>query len=247
MTAFERYKHIFSKKNIKWLLLAFVLSVIVYLFFPIFHVKNIIILGNSGIKETDLVKYTDQNLDKNIYLLNRKKIEQDFLSNPYIKNVDTIIKFPWTLTISVTERKAVATLKFAGGFAIIDEDGIVLETTQDVNKIVKPMVSGITPKNIAVGQKVETDNNLVLGLEIISNVKSAKLLKNISLVDITNIRDIKLTTPHGINVMIGDGEKDLNKKMLTLNKILINLFERKIYTGYVDMRYDSYPVYRSKK
>ena len=55
-----------------------------------------------------------------------------------------------------------------------------------------------------------------------------------------------MITPQGITVLLGEG-KDMNQKMRVLNKILIDLFERKIYSGYVDMRYDAYPVYRSKK
>ena len=93
--------------------------------------------------------------------------------------------------------------------------------------------------------QVENDN-LAVGMEIISNIKSAKLLQNISLIDISDLKNISMITPQGIHVLIGEG-KDLNEKMLVLNKILINLFERNVQWGVVDMRFDADPVYRSKK
>lgn len=242
----EQIKRIFTKRNI------FIAGGIVfflfisYLFLPIFHVKHFVILGNSAIKQEDISKYTQENLNRNIYLLRKKKIQEDFLENPYIKKIEIKPKFPRTLVLYITGRKPVATVKFSGGFAIIDDSGTVLETTQDIMKIVKPMISGIEPKDITIGEQIKSDNNWRLGISIVSNVKSAKLLNNISLIDISKVHDIHLITPQGIHVLLGEG-KDLNEKMLVLNKILINLFERKIYSGYVDMRYDSYPVYRSKK
>ncbi|MDO4711093.1 MAG: FtsQ-type POTRA domain-containing protein [Peptostreptococcaceae bacterium] len=240
-------KKIFSKKNIALTVLVFGIVVLSYLFLPLFHAKHIIILGNTNIQEDDISNYTKADMKRNVFLIKKRQIKEDFLSDPYIKNISIEPRFPRTLVFRITARKPVATVKFTGGFAIIDDDATVLETTQDMNRIVKPMISGIEPKDIVIGQPMQIKTgDLALGIDIVSNIKSAKLLSNISLIDISDVRDIKMITPHGINVLIGEG-KDLNEKMLVLNKILINLFERKIYSGYVDMRFDSYPVYRSKK
>ncbi len=243
----EKFELKFTKKHILLAVLLGISIVLGYLFLPYFHAKNIVVLGNSTIRAESLPLYTNVSLKKNVFLIDKKQIKQDFTDNPYIKSVELKAKFPWTLIINITERKAVATVKFAGGFIIIDDKGVVLETTQDINRIVRPTISGITPKDIVVGEVlgVESDN-LALGIEIISNIKSAKLLQNISLIDISDLKNINLITPQGIHVLIGEGS-DLNEKMLVLNKILINLFERNIQWGVVDMRYDADPVYRSKK
>lgn len=243
----EQIKRLITKKNMVIAAIIGVLIVLSYLFLPIFHAKHYTILGNSSIKKEDIQRYTSQNLKRNIYLIRKRKIEDDFLKNPYIKKAEVRVKFPRTLIFNIIERKAVATIKFSGGFAVIDDTATVLETTQDINQIVKPLISGVEPKGIVIGEPLKTDNsNLALGLSIVSNIKSAKLLNNISLIDISKINDIHLITPQGIHVLLGEG-KNLNENMIVLNKILINLFERKIYSGYVDMRYDAPPVYRSKK
>lgn len=244
----ELQKNYFSKKNLLIAIAVLILLVIGYLFIPLFHTKHVIVLGNSSVKEVDIPKYTAQTLDKNVFLVKKNKMEEDFLQSPYIKSIQISAKFPRTLVFNITERKAVATIKFSGGFAIIDDNATILETTQDINQIVKPLISGIEPKDVVVGKEVimGENNNLPLGLSVLSNIKSAKLLSNVSQIDISDMKNLHLITPQGIVVLLGEG-KELNEKMLVLNKILINLFERKIYTGYVDMRYDAYPVYRSKK
>ncbi len=236
---------IFSKRNIFLGIIAVVLILAGYLFLPVFHAKDIIILGNTDISAEDLPDYTQADFEKNIYLVSKKQIKEDFLQNPYIRSIEVRTQFPRTLILNITERKAVATVKFTGGFAIIDDKGAVLETTQDIARIVKPVIQGIEPTEVVIGKSLDPNGSLELGIRIIANIQSAKLLNNISLVDISDLENIYMITPHGITVLIGNGE-DLNEKMLVLNKILINLFERKIYTGYVDMRFDSYPVYRAE-
>lgn len=241
-------KKYLTKKNIWIAVTMFLMSLLLYLFFPAFHTKNIIVLGNSSIKESEVGTYSEESLDKNIYLVKARKIEADYRENPYIKSIQIQRKFPWTLIYQITERKAVASIKFTGGFAIIDDFGFVLKTTQDINDIVKPLVNGVKVKEIIVGEEIKTEDmeNLKAGLDALSNVKSAQLLNNISQIDISDPKNMYMITPQGITVLLGEG-KDLNEKMRVLNKILIDLFERQIYSGYVDMRYEAYPVYRSSK
>lgn len=221
---------------------------LLYLFLPFFHTKNINILGNTNLKEKDLSEYTDESIDKNIYFVKTKKIEEDFLQSPYIKSITIKRNFPRGLTLQISERKPVASIKFTGGFAIIDDIGVVLRTTPDINDIVKPLINGIELSEILIGKEIKTNNieNLKTSLDALSNIKTAQLLNNISQIDISDPKNIYMITPQGITVLLGEGH-EMNEKMRVLNKILIDLFERKIYSGYIDMRYDTYPVYRSNR
>lgn len=244
----ESVKKHFSKKNIILLIIGAITLVLLYLFLPVFYTKNIIILGNTNLKAGDLKKFSEETTEKNIYLVKTKIIEEEFMQSPYIKSISIKRKFPRTLIYQINERKPVASIKFSGGFAIIDDFGVVLRTSQDINDIVKPLIKGIKLSEITIGKEIASEdiNNLTTSLDALSNVKTAQLLNNISQIDISDPQNIYMITPQGITVLLGEG-KDMNQKMRILNKILIDLFERKIYSGYVDMRYDAYPVYRSKK
>lgn len=244
----EQIRRYFTKKNIAITAILLLFIVLLYLFLPIFHTKNIIILGNSDIKETEARELSAVNLEKNIYFVNTEKIESNYMQSPKIKSITVKRKFPRTLIYQITERKAIATLKFTGGFAIIDDSGVVLKTTSNINEIVKPLINGIQLSEIVVGRQITSKDieKLTAGLDALSNVKSAQLLNNISQIDLSDPLNMHMITPQGIIVLLGEG-KEMNEKMRVLNKILIDLFERSIYSGYIDMRFDAYPVYRSTK
>ena len=225
-----------------------VISFAAYLTLPAFQVSNIIVLGNSKMTTEEIESRLNILLEKNTFLLDKQKIKEAFLSDPYIESVQISSKFPETAIFNIKKRQAVATVKFSGGFLVIDENGAVLESTQELSKIVKPLISGIEVTQVKLGEKLDIENQDIFGLiqSVISNVRSAKLLNNISQIEITGDSEILMTTPQGVNVLLGKGE-NLNEKMLILNQILIDLHEKKIYSGYIDMRYDGYPVYRRTK
>lgn len=219
-----------------------------YFISPEFHVKNIIVLGNSKIESEEIFSKFNIILEKNPFLVDKSKIKEIYTSDPYIESIEIKSKFPRTLIFNIDKRQAVATIKFSGGFLIIDEKGIVLESTQEMAKIVKPLINGITVSEVKIAEKLKVpdDETFELIQNIIFNIRSAKLLNNISQIEITDNNEILMVTPQGLNVLLGQGD-NLNEKMLMLNQILINLFEKKLYTGYIDMRYDGYPVYRRTK
>lgn len=216
-----------------------------YFFMPIFYLENIIILGNSKYTEDEVRQMSGEPLEKNTYLINKKKIEENILKNPYVESVSVSSQFPDVLVYNITKRQSLATIKFSGGFIIIDDKGVVLEVKQEMQDIVKPLITGLEVEEVKLGDSIVVSKGAELEtiLDIISNIRSAKLLNNISQIDATNSSDLLLITPQGINVLLGKAE-NLNEKLLILNQILIDLHEKHIYSGYVDLRYDANPVYR---
>ncbi|WP_028829013.1 cell division protein FtsQ/DivIB [Proteocatella sphenisci] len=220
----------------------------IYFTSPYFHVNSIIILGNSKITTEEIESKLNVLLEENTFLTDKKKIKEIYTSDPYIESIEIKSKFPSTLIFNIKKRQAVATVKFSGGFLVIDENAAVLESTQELSKIVKPLISGIEVTQVRLGDKLDIENEDTFNLihNIITNVRSAKLLNNISQIEISKESEIVMITPQGVNVLLGEGE-NLNNKMLILNQILIDLHEKKIYSGYIDMRYEGYPVYRRTK
>ena len=220
----------------------------IYFTSPYFHVNSIIILGNSKITKEEIESKLNVLLEENTFLTDKKKIKEIYTSDPYIESIEIKSKFPSTLIFNIKKRQAVATVKFSGGFLVIDENAAVLESTQELSKIVKPLISGIEVTQVRLGDKLDIENEDTFNLihNIITNVRSAKLLNNISQIEISKESEIVMITPQGVNVLLGEGE-NLNNKMLILNQILVDLHEKKIYSGYIDMRYEGYPVYRRTK
>ena len=56
-------------------------------------------------------------------------------------------------------------------------------------------------------------------------------------------KNIYMITTQGLKVLLGDGE-DLTYKLMQLSPILVDLHTKNIIYGTIDMRFNSYPVYR---
>lgn len=238
----------FNKKQVVGILILGIISfTALYMSLPFFHVKEIIVLGNSKIKSEEIFTKLNVLLEKNPYLVEKDKIKDIYISDPYVEKIEIKSKFPRTLIFNIEKRQAVATIKFSGGFIIIDENAVALETTQEMSKITKPLINGVSVKEVKLGEPLNLSNKEIIKTinDITDNIRSAKLINNISQIEIDKNHEIKLTTPQGITVLLGNG-KNLNEKMLMLNQILIDLHEKKLYTGIIDMRYEGYPVYRRK-
>lgn len=236
------------KKVFKIGCLSFLLCIAIlcsYLFLPTFHYKKTLILGETVLTKEKLIAMAKVDFDKNIFLIPIKQAQENIEQDPLIKEIHISRRFPWTLIFSVSDRIETGAVSFDGGFAIIDEEGYVMKIIQNVSEVKKPIIAGIKTKKIQLGEKIPIENedqfSMVLGL--IAGVQNAKLMDVISQVNMENPEDVKMTTLNGLTVLLGEG-KEMNYKMLVLNQILLDLHSRNITHGIVDMRFDSYPVYR---
>ncbi|MDO4792691.1 MAG: FtsQ-type POTRA domain-containing protein [Filifactor alocis] len=233
-------------RRLKLILPICILILIATLFTPLYKPKGIVILGNNDLKEEEIVKMGKIPMDKSIYLLRNKQIEQNLCKDPYVKSAGVSKKFPNTLIVDMNMREEVATVNFQEGFVIIDYTGHILRIEQDVKNIVKPLITGLKEADmLKVGDKLEQaeKSNFRMILDLISNVQNAGLIHNISEMNLQDEENIFLITTQGLRVLLGRGD-DLTYKLNQLSPILVDLHTRKINYGIIDMRYDSYPVYR---
>lgn len=227
------------------LIILFFTAIFIYLFSGKFYARETIFLGQSNFKDSEILSFSEIDLSKNIYLIDIKKARENILKNPYIEDVVIKRKFPETLTFSVKQRIESATVPFLGGYAVIDSNGIVLRILQTQENIKKPLISGVEIDNVKIGEQIhfkdqKKANNFI---EIISSASSIDMLINISYIDMEDFENIKMSTNTGIDILVGDME-NLSYKLKILNKILIDLQEKAVISGTVDMRYDTDPFYR---
>lgn len=222
-----------------------ILSIGFYFLSPRFHLKDIILLGETQMTRDSLFEISGIHKNKNIYLMDTELARNRVLENPYIKDITIKRRFPATLIFSVNERKETGVVPFSGGFAIIDEEGYVLRMEQNLSNIQIPIISGIKTLEVKIGQRVpvEDEEQFTTVLSFISVSQNARLLESIYEINLSDLENITMTTNNGITVLLGDGN-DINYKMLQLNQILLDLFTKGIRHGIIDMRFNSYPVYR---
>lgn len=227
------------------IILLFFLCIYVFLFSGKFYVKETRFLGQIDFDEKEIIRISEIDLKKNIYLVDIKKAKENILKNPYIEDVVIKRKFPETLVFSVRQRIESATVPFSGGYAVIDGKGIVLRILQSQDNIKRPLISKVEIENVKIGEQIkfkdtEKSHNF---LEIISSASTLDMLINISYIDLEDFSNIKMATNAGIDILIGDMD-NLSYKLKILNKILIDLQAKAVINGVVDMRYDTDPFYR---
>lgn len=249
-----KFKSVTEKKKkssfryLKWALLLLILLGMGAIFSPLCRLRSIVVLGNNDLKEDEIVSMGNIPMNTSIYFISKTKIEQNLKQNPYVRTARVSRKFPNRFIIDMNMREEVATVNFQEGFAVIDHMGFILRIEQDVTKIVKPLVTGLDGNNILkVGDMLQQmeHSNFPMILDLISNAQNTGILHNISEMNLQREDDIFLITTQGLRVLLGKGE-DLTYKLNQLGQILVDLHTKGIRYGIIDMRYNSYPVYREK-
>lgn len=243
---FSVFKGMASSRRLRWLLPLCILLLLGSMLTPLYRPRKIVVLGNNTLKEEEIISMGKIPMNQSIYLISGSQIQKNFSENPYVKSTLISKRFPNTLIVDMNMREEVATVNFMEGFVVIDYTGHILRIEQDVKKIVKPLITGLKEADmLKVGDKLEQaeKSNFQMILDLISNVQNAGLIHNISEMNLQDEKNIHLITTQGMRVLLGDGT-DLSYKLSQLSAILVDLHTKKITYGIIDMRYDTYPVYR---
>ncbi|WP_099187944.1 cell division protein FtsQ/DivIB [Tepidibacter mesophilus] len=235
----------------KYKIITFIMILIICVFGYIviktdyFTLKKLSIVGQVKLSRQDVLISGKIELGNNIYKYSPKQIRKNLLENSYIEDANVKIKFPDNIIIDLKERVAMCAIPYMGSYALINEKGIVLKVEDDLKNVDVPLIGGINLQKLKIGQSVEIKDDSLLNkiLDLLNACNNAKILSNISQINIDDKKNIDLYTINGIRVLLAKGE-NLDYKMTELNKILIDLYTKNIKVGIVDMRYDSYPVYR---
>ncbi len=210
-----------------------------------FTLKKLSVVGPVKLSRQEVLISGKIEPGKNIYKYSSKQIRKNLLANPYIEDANVKIKLPDIIIIDLKERVAMCAIPYMGSYALINEEGVVLKVEEDLKNVDVPLIGGINLQKLKIGQNVELKDHDLLNkiLDLLNACNNAKILSNISQINIDDNKNIDIYTINGIRVLLGKGE-DLDYKMIELNKILIDLYTKDIKVGIVDMRYESYPVYR---
>lgn len=150
------------------LLILIITAVMLFLFLPIFRVREVTIDGN--IELTDEQVLEEVGLKYNAHLMsgvsgniidilsfNYGKTEEKIRNeNPYISDITITIRIPSEVLITVKERRKIAYVSTPDGFIALDRNGTVLELDSGKNKqTVSPIIYGISVESAKLGDKVK--------------------------------------------------------------------------------------------
>ena len=211
-------------KIIKWIVLLALLATAIILFMlsSVFNITNITITNNNKISEQEIISLSGLTKNENMFKISNQKVKEAVKQNPYIENVKITKTISGTVNLEVTERVATYMLKFANGYVYINNQGYMLEISQEPLEL--PIISGFkTPtEDIKEGNRliVEDLKELENIIKIVETAKTTSVGAIIAEIDISDPTNYKIIIPSE-NKTVEFGElTNINIKILKIEYII---------------------------
>ena len=211
-------------KIIKWIVLLALLATAIILFMlsSVFNITNITVTNNNKISEQEIISLSGLTKNENMFKISNQKVKEAIKQNPYIENVKITKTISGTVNLEVTERVATYMLKFANGYVYINNQGYMLEISQEPLEL--PIISGFkTPtEDIKEGNRliVEDLKELENIIKIVETAKTTSVGAIIAEIDISDPTNYKIIIPSE-NKTVEFGElTNINIKILKIEYII---------------------------
>ncbi len=222
-----------SKKNAKTrnipivakVIFALILVVLLFIgasYVPLFNIKSVEVVGNNKISSDKIIELSGINDSINLFKLDKNQIVESITQNAYIENVEISRKFPNKVELNVVEREAKYMLQFADSYVYINNQGYMLEISNE--KLNIPIIVGFTTdlSNIKAGNRINIDDlkKMNMVIKIYETAKTSGIGDFITKIDISNPKNYVLGLEgEGKMVYLGDCS-DLNTRIIYLKAIL---------------------------
>lgn len=212
------------KGIVKWtfLLSALVASFIFFMMSPLFDLATVQVINNDQISSDTIISLSGLTIGENIYKTSSKQIEKNIKQNAYIESVQIKRQLPNTILITVKERKATYMLEYANSFVYINNQGYILEISEE--KLNIPIITGYTTnqKEITTGGRLNSEDleRLSTVLKIMESINANGMGELISKIDIQNKQNYTIILEsEKKTVYLGDAS-NLSNRMLYLKAVL---------------------------
>lgn len=189
---------------------------------PLFNIKTIEVEGNSKVSDEKMISISSIQFHTNIFSMKKRDAIEKIKTNPYIEDVKIARKLPSTVKIDVIEREPRYMLQFADSYVYINNQGYMLEISNEALEV--PILIGFTTdlSNIKAGNRINVEDleKMNMVIKIFETVKSNDMGHLVSKIDISNEKNYTIILEsEGKKVYLGDCS-DLNTRILYLKAIL---------------------------
>ena len=184
------------KKTVKVIGIIFLvmLLMIILLSSSLFNIKAIEVSGNKKLSNEKIISLSSLELYSHILKFNKSKIVENIKENAYIEKAKVTRIYPNTVSIEVEEREVRYMLQFADSYVYINNQGYMLEISNE--KLPVPVLVGFTTdlSNIKTGNRVDVDDLKKLNtvIKIYDSAELNELSELITKIDISNSKDYSI-------------------------------------------------------
>ena len=205
-----------------------------------FTIAAINIYGNTYTTEKEIRLALSVAEGDNIWRLNKAQQEAKLKTIARIESARVTRELPNKLKVEVTEKRALALVPYNGYFFEMGSDGMVLATTQNPQNYNIPMLTGLAPLELSVGE------TLLSGLQLQEVVQALEAMAAagvaVSELNFAEPEKLVLITMDGFTVWLGQGNH--SEKAALLVQIIGRLQGRQA-EGYIDLRVPEAPAFNT--
>lgn len=163
-----------------------------------------------------------------------EEVRNRLLSNPYLSLERMERKWPSRLTLHLVEREPVAGVSYGGGYVLIDKEGIVLETIDNVDGMLTAV--NVSPTAAMVGNVIQglDDYQIKVIGEISEKLQASIMWDEFTTIDVSQPACVVLGTKTNIKVRFGMAE-EFETKIAMIDKLLPSVIEEGMNFGTVDV------------
>ena len=203
-------------------LIILIAAIILVLLSDLFNCKEIEVIGNNKISAEEIINVSGIKTEENMFKINVRKVKENIKNNAYINTVKIKRKIDGKIQIIIEERVATYMLSCETGCIYINNQGYILETSEQ--PISAPIIMGFNTDLSTKTPGDRLDNEDLPTLEkiiLITNIAETKGLKDIiTYINVSNLKDILIYMDvEKKTVHFGD-EQEASKKFERLKVVM---------------------------
>ncbi len=199
-------------------------------FLPI-SLGTVIVEGNTKMSSDEVYRVARIGRPVNVLRLSIADINRQLAGDLRIAQVDVGREWPATIRIRVREREPLAIVRTDFGYAVLDEEGLVIVHMETIRDVEAAFVTGKSFGNLVLGDRLQ-DPLLLKALTYLSHL-SSQGRREISEVNIGDAHQIIAYTRDNLPVHLGAGEH-MNEQAPLSENMLSDVRARKLEARFVD-------------
>lgn len=205
-----------------------------------FFLKQIEISNNEYLSNDDIKYLLNLDKNRNIFLLDLRYLENKVKESAYVEDCQIKRKIPNKIMINVKEKKIFGPLYNGKSYCYMDEHGKFVDEFKEIenDNLVIYIDYILSNKNLKFSNK--DDKNRLLTLY--NKLSEENILTQIKTIDFRKKNEIIMKEKTGLNICINK-DNNIEKNIIKLSKVLIDLQNRKELYGKVNLTYNNYVLY----
>lgn len=212
------------KRIIKWTSLALIIIAGAIFAFasPLFNITQIEVINTNLLSKDKVISLSGIKKNQNIFRFLKSDVIKKIKEDPYVQDVKINRQLPNKVQIDIEERQRNFSLEFLNGYAYINNQGYILEISQD--KLNLPVIKGASTEenNITPGKRLEQKDleKLEVAIKIMTIAKENELDEKVTSIDISNKNEYILYLESEKKTVYLGNQENLTTKMLYTKKII---------------------------